>query len=485
MLDRSRGFSTWLLLALATTVGTRRTQAVSKDADPPPASQAKKRGRPRKTQPELTATTGATPKSSSVPLPGTFTPPIGIAGMTFMPQTTTARSGILVVLVHLRPMFGHPFLSEVLNLAVFNPSIRNPLPAWFKISLTPYPYRLSHMLALCLLKGRCDTFTSDTYSPIFIEYLALLTEFQEDNLDNYQGVLESLLVEGSLGDTQEAVCTNKRTCASGGLLQDTFDKELLMLRPILPFGLSVVTSGIAINAALGSGASASYVNTTGVQNLLQEMPYGYPTHVPCMRPPPGSLQKTGTNEEVDDHVKNLTDIASLVDTHEEEQSQKSLTVKQHESTEKQAALELRNAAMMGIVNCNNLNNISELEGSTVCQSAGPSKTLDDKENIPIKCLCGQMAIEQFLEKCQDENSKLLQEFHEREDHHQQEIVDGIEHLSSSITPLVDLNKAQMEQENQQKAEENSRESQLFDLVKTVPQQRNNWCTFRLFPIQWF
>ncbi|KIJ52002.1 hypothetical protein M422DRAFT_243577 [Sphaerobolus stellatus SS14] len=195
------------------------------------------------------------------------------------------------------------------------------------------------------------------------------------------------------------------------------------------------------------------------------------------------------------YYQNLTDIASLVDAHEEEKGQKSLTVKQRESTEKQAALELRKAAMMGIVNRNNLSDISGLEGSTVrekqgqrkrkCQSAGPSETLDDKENIPIKRLRGQSAIERFLKKRQDEDSKLLQEVREREDRRQQEIVGGIERLSSNIMALVDLNKAQMERENQRKAEENSRESQLFDLVKTVLQQRNNWCAFRFFPIQWF
>ncbi|KIJ51698.1 hypothetical protein M422DRAFT_244029 [Sphaerobolus stellatus SS14] len=181
-------------------VGTRRTQAVNKDADPPPATQAKKRDRPRKTQPELTAATGAMPKSSSVPLPGMFTSPIGIAGMMFTPQTTMARSGILVVLVRLQPMFDHPFLSEVLNLVVFYPSIRNPLPVRFKDKFDPLP--LPVVAYTCTL--------------IHCALKSLLKELQEDSPDKCQEALESLLAEGrkSLGETQEAICTNKRTHAS-------------------------------------------------------------------------------------------------------------------------------------------------------------------------------------------------------------------------------------------------------------------------------
>ncbi|KIJ46500.1 hypothetical protein M422DRAFT_250091 [Sphaerobolus stellatus SS14] len=173
-----------------------------------------------------------------------------------------ARSGVLVVLVRLRPMFGHPFLSEVLNLAVFNPSIRNPPPVQFKDKFDPLP--------LPVVAYTCT-----------LIHCTLKSLLKEDSPDECQ-VLKSLSAEGrkSLGETQEAVCTNKRTPASGGLLQDTFDKELSMLCPILPSGPSVVTSGIAIGAALGPGASVSYaivLYDSASSTLILQQIYPSPT----------------------------------------------------------------------------------------------------------------------------------------------------------------------------------------------------------------
>ncbi|KIJ28555.1 hypothetical protein M422DRAFT_270156 [Sphaerobolus stellatus SS14] len=177
-----------------------------------------------------------------------------------------ARSGVLVVIL----MF----------LCVYDQCLDkfDPLP----LPVVAYACTLIHCTLKSLLKGRRDTFTSDTYSPIFIEYLALLTELQEDSPDECQEVLKSLLAEGrkSLGETQEAICTNKRTPASGGLLQDAFDKELSMLRPILPSGPSVVTSGIVIGAALGPGASVSYaivLYDSALSTLILQQIYPSPT----------------------------------------------------------------------------------------------------------------------------------------------------------------------------------------------------------------
>ncbi|KIJ47935.1 hypothetical protein M422DRAFT_248517 [Sphaerobolus stellatus SS14] len=196
-----------------------------------------------------------------------------------------------------------------------------------------------------------------------------------------------------------------------------------------------------------------------------------------------SLQKTGTDEEVDEHVQNMTDIVALVDAHEEEKTQKSLSVKQRKSTEKEAALELRKASMLGIVNREKLSNVSQLDGALVREKQGQRKRKrqsagssdDNKENIPTiaKRSRGQSAIERVLEQRQVEDTKLLQEVCEREDCRQQEIVGGIDRLSNSIAALVDLNKAQIERENERKADERARESQIFDLMKTVLQQKNN------------
>ncbi|KIJ38363.1 hypothetical protein M422DRAFT_259023 [Sphaerobolus stellatus SS14] len=54
-----------------------------------------------------------------------------------------------------------------------------------------------------------------------------------------------------------------------------------------------------------------------------------------------SLQKTGTNEEVDEHIQNLTDIIALLDAIDEKRSQKRDGVKQRNSAQTEAALELR------------------------------------------------------------------------------------------------------------------------------------------------
>ncbi|KIJ24057.1 hypothetical protein M422DRAFT_275258, partial [Sphaerobolus stellatus SS14] len=196
-----------------------------------------------------------------------------------------------------------------------------------------------------------------------------------------------------------------------------------------------------------------------------------------------SLQKTGTDEEVDEHVQNMTDIVALVDAHEEEKTQKSFSVKQRKSTEKEAALELRKASMLGIVNREKLSDVSQLDGASVREKQGQRKRKrqsagssdDNKENIPTiaKRSRGQSAIERVLEQRQVKDTKLLQEVREWEDHHQQEIVGGIDRLSNSIAALVDLNKAQIERENERKADERARESQIFDLMKTVLQQKNN------------
>ncbi|KIJ48971.1 hypothetical protein M422DRAFT_247345 [Sphaerobolus stellatus SS14] len=70
------------------------------------------------------------------------------------------------VLMRLRPMFGHPFLSEVFNLAIFNSATPTILPARFKDSLDPLPLltlayacTLTHCALKSVLKDRRDTFT--------------------------------------------------------------------------------------------------------------------------------------------------------------------------------------------------------------------------------------------------------------------------------------------------------------------------------------
>ncbi|KIJ31629.1 hypothetical protein M422DRAFT_266657 [Sphaerobolus stellatus SS14] len=176
-----------------------------------------------------------------------------------------------------------------------------------------------------------------------------------------------------------------------------------------------------------------------------------------------SLQKTGTDEEVDEHVENLTELASLVDSHEEVKTQKTAAGKKRVSAEQQAALDLRKSAMLGVVNRDTLTDVSHLEGATVREkqgqrkrkhaSAGPSGLdTEDKENIPVK-RPRQSAIERIIEKRQKDDEELLKEVREREDQRQHELLGGLDRLSDSIATLVDLSRAQMQQQNQQQDEE--------------------------------
>jgi len=103
----------------------------------------------------------------------------------------------------------------------------------------------------------------------------------------------------------------------------------------------------------------------------------------------------------------------------------------------------------------------------------------DKENMPDKHR-RKSVMERVIEKRQEEDKALLTEVREREDQRQREILAGLDWLSNSIASLVDFSKTQMEQQTQRQAEDKSRESQIFDLMKTVIQQKNNWYRFLIF-----
>ncbi|KIJ24504.1 hypothetical protein M422DRAFT_274704 [Sphaerobolus stellatus SS14] len=189
-----------------------------------------------------------------------------------------------------------------------------------------------------------------------------------------------------------------------------------------------------------------------------------------------SLQKTGTEEEVDEHIKNITKLVSLIDAHDDAKLHKASTEKQQKSTEQQAALDLWKSSMMGMVNCNTLSDVSELEDAAIREQQGQRKvyftTLFNEQ-----CSHGHSCLQQMPEKHQDEDEKLLQEVRAQEDEWQKEIVGGLDKLTGSITALADLHKAQMEQEVQRQMKERNRESQMFELMKVFAQQKNNWCTF--------
>jgi len=73
------------------------------------------------------------------------------------------------------------------------------------------------------------------------------------------------------------------------------------------------------------------------------------------------------------NLQNMTELLSLFDTYQDGRNQKSASGKKKASDEQEAALELRNAAMMGVVNQNSLRDVSQLEGSTIREMQGQRK----------------------------------------------------------------------------------------------------------------
>ncbi|KAJ7159804.1 hypothetical protein C8R43DRAFT_1124173 [Mycena crocata] len=83
-----------------------------------------------------------------------------------------------------------------------------------------------------------------------------------------------------------------------------------------------------------------------------------------------SLQKTGTDEEVDEHIELLTQVVELVHAHELEKDERSAASRKKADVEAQTALELRDAAMQGIVPRNALTDVTQLEGASVREKQG-------------------------------------------------------------------------------------------------------------------
>ncbi|KIJ24165.1 hypothetical protein M422DRAFT_275118 [Sphaerobolus stellatus SS14] len=193
-----------------------------------------------------------------------------------------------------------------------------------------------------------------------------------------------------------------------------------------------------------------------------------------------SLQKTGTNEVVDEHIKNLTELVSLVDGHDTEKVQRSAKAKKKESIERTAALELRKAAMGRLVDSTGLMDISQLEGATIREKQGqrkrkhsssPGDDESDKENMPIKRSRGQSVIEKVFNQRQKEDEKLLAEVREREEQRQGELMGGFDRLAGSIDALVSLSKTQMENSIEKQRQDSAKELKLLELLNTLAQPK--------------
>ncbi|KAF7310148.1 Myb-like domain-containing protein [Mycena indigotica] len=83
-----------------------------------------------------------------------------------------------------------------------------------------------------------------------------------------------------------------------------------------------------------------------------------------------SLQKTGTNEEVDEHVQRLTSINELYHEQELRKTDKSTAAQKKAKVEQDAALEIRDAAMRGLVRRENLTDVAQLDSASVREKQG-------------------------------------------------------------------------------------------------------------------
>ncbi|KAJ7725538.1 hypothetical protein B0H16DRAFT_1736055 [Mycena metata] len=79
-----------------------------------------------------------------------------------------------------------------------------------------------------------------------------------------------------------------------------------------------------------------------------------------------SLQKTGTDEEVNEH----TEVVELIQARELEKDERSTASRKKADVETKAALELRDAAMKGLVRRDRLTDVAQLEGASVREKQG-------------------------------------------------------------------------------------------------------------------
>ncbi|KIJ47400.1 hypothetical protein M422DRAFT_248787 [Sphaerobolus stellatus SS14] len=106
--------------------------------------------------------------------------------------------------------------------------------------------------------------------------------------------------------------------------------------------------------------------------------------------------------------KVMTDLMALIDGHDAAKEQKSAGAKAKASKEQQAALELRNAAMMGMRPRSTLSDIAQLDGATACEKQGQRKCKADKENCApsaSKHVRNQTTIASVLQQREEEDVK--------------------------------------------------------------------------------
>ncbi|KAJ7511540.1 hypothetical protein B0H11DRAFT_2214420 [Mycena galericulata] len=103
-----------------------------------------------------------------------------------------------------------------------------------------------------------------------------------------------------------------------------------------------------------------------------------------------SLQKTGTDEEVNQHIELMTQIAELVHAREFARDERSAAARKKADVETTAASQLRDSAMRGLVRREALTDVASLDGASVREKQGQRKrhrslTSDsEKENDAVE-----------------------------------------------------------------------------------------------------
>ncbi|KIJ48870.1 hypothetical protein M422DRAFT_247235 [Sphaerobolus stellatus SS14] len=189
-----------------------------------------------------------------------------------------------------------------------------------------------------------------------------------------------------------------------------------------------------------------------------------------------SLQKTGTDEEVSDHIKTMTELVALVDGHEASKAEFLSTTKKQQDLQQKAALEMRDAAMKGCVPRTKLTDVTQLPEATVREKQGQRKRKStsseaDKENeFPVrKCSRHQSAIEKVLQQREMADQQQLQAAREQDEHRHAEIKGGMDRMADSINQLA----CALNSQSKRDAERNAQQTELMKMVASMLQNQNH------------
>ncbi|KIJ43671.1 hypothetical protein M422DRAFT_252912 [Sphaerobolus stellatus SS14] len=196
-----------------------------------------------------------------------------------------------------------------------------------------------------------------------------------------------------------------------------------------------------------------------------------------------SLQKTGTDEQVDEHVKIMTDLVALVNEHQASKEEFTRTSKRQQVLQQKAAEQMRDASTTGCVPRKTLADVAQLDGATVREKQGQRKRKStqssahsgsEKENIgagACKRARHQSAIKKALIQHEETDQKQLKEVLVRDDQRHKELRGGLDRMADSITQLSDAVRIQSDRET----ERNAQQMELMKMVNTLLQnQVHNW-----------